>query len=152
MLEITEGVLLEATDHTKSVLQSLQDMGFRTALDDFGTGYSSLAYLCNFKFDKIKIDRSFVTNVSNALTSRTIVQSVVSLGRGLGMQIVAEGVETEYEAVMMSHFGCTELQGYFFSKPLSASRLSALIEKFEPRHMAPLSDLSPLEPQQSATA
>ena len=152
VLEITEGVLLEATDHTKSVLQSLQDMGFRTALDDFGTGYSSLAYLCNFKFDKIKIDRSFVTNVSNTLTSRTIVQSVVSLGRGLGMQIVAEGVETEYEAVMMSHFGCTELQGYFFSKPLSAPRLSALIEKFEPRHMAPLSELSPLEPQQSATA
>jgi len=152
VLEITEGVLLEATDHTKSVLQALQDMGFRTALDDFGTGYSSLAYLCNFKFDKIKIDRSFVTNVSNALTSRTIVQSVVSLGRGLGMQIVAEGVETEYEAVMMSHFGCTELQGYFFSKPLSATRLSALIEKFEPRHMAPLSELSPLEPQQSATA
>ncbi len=68
MLEITEGVLLEATDHTKQVLQSIQAMGFKTALDDFGTGYSSLSYLCNFKFDKIKIDRSFVSNVSSALT------------------------------------------------------------------------------------
>lgn len=141
VLEITEGVLLEATDQTKFVLQDLQEMGFHTALDDFGTGYSSLAYLCNFKFDKIKIDRSFVSNVSNALTSRAIVQSVASLGRGLGMQIVAEGVETEYEAVMMSHFGCTELQGYFFSKPIPAADLTALLEKFEPRHMVPFSDL-----------
>lgn len=152
VLEITEGVLLEATDHTKAVLQGLQEMGFRTALDDFGTGYSSLAYLCNFKFDKIKIDRSFVTNVSSAITSRTIVQSVASLGRGLGMQIVAEGVETEYEAVMMSHFGCTELQGYFFSRPLAAPQLTALIEKFEPRHMGPLSDTPSCELTQTATA
>ncbi|MCC7251368.1 EAL domain-containing protein [Hyphomicrobium sp.] len=152
VLEITEGVLLEATDLTKSVLQGLQDMGFRTALDDFGTGYSSLAYLCNFKFDKIKIDRSFVTNVSNAMTSRTIVQSVAALGRGLGMQIVAEGVETEYEAVMMSHFGCTELQGFFFSKPLSAAQLTALLAKFEPRHMSPFSELEPIESRRSATA
>ncbi|MGE0024380.1 MAG: EAL domain-containing protein, partial [Hyphomicrobium sp.] len=122
------------------------------ALDDFGTGYSSLAYLCNFKFDKIKIDRSFVTNVSNAITARTIVQSVASLGRGLGMQIVAEGVESEYEAVMMSHFGCTELQGYFFSRPITATALTALIEDFTPRHMAPVADLAVLEPPRSASA
>ncbi|WP_295555315.1 EAL domain-containing protein [uncultured Hyphomicrobium sp.] len=152
VLEITEGVLLEATDQTKSVLQGLQEMGFRTALDDFGTGYSSLSYLCNFKFDKIKIDRSFVSNVSNAMTSRTIVQSVASLGRGLGMQIVAEGVETEYEAVMMSHFGCTELQGYFFSKPLAAEQLKLLVERFEPRHMGSFPELLALEPPQKATA
>ncbi|HEX2842860.1 MAG TPA: EAL domain-containing protein [Hyphomicrobium sp.] len=146
VLEITEGVLLEATEETKSVLQSLQAMGFKTALDDFGTGYSSLAYLCNFKFDKIKIDRSFVSNVSNALTSRTIVQSVVSLGRGLGMQIVAEGVETEYEALMMSHFGCTELQGYYFSKPIDSNALEALLENFEPRRVSPVSGPLELEP------
>ncbi len=135
VLEITEGVLLEATDQTKATLQGLQEMGFKTALDDFGTGYSSLSYLCNFKFDKIKIDRSFVTNVSTAVTSRTIVQSVVSLGRGLGMRIVAEGVESECEAAMMSHLGCTELQGYFFSRPLAAPQLTALIETFEPRNL-----------------
>jgi len=152
VLEITEGVLLEATDRTKAVLQGLQEMGFKTALDDFGTGYSSLAYLCNFKFDKIKIDRSFVTNVSSAITSRTIVQSVASLGRGLGMQIVAEGVESEYEAVMMSHFGCTELQGYFFSRPIAAPQLTALIEKFEPRHMGPLSDTPSCEIAHTGTA
>jgi diguanylate cyclase (GGDEF)-like protein len=152
VLEVTEGVLLEATDHTRSVLQAIQAMGFRTALDDFGTGYSSLAYLCNFKFDKIKIDRSFVTNVSNALTSRTIVQSVVSLGRGLGMQIVAEGVETEYEALMMSHFGCTELQGFYFSAPVPADDLGPLIAQFEPRRMAPAPEALPLETPQSVRA
>jgi EAL domain-containing protein (putative c-di-GMP-specific phosphodiesterase class I) len=152
VLEITEGVLLAATDQTRNMLQAIQGMGFKTALDDFGTGYSSLSYLCNFKFDKIKIDRSFVTNVSNALTSRTIVQSVVSLGRGLGMQIVAEGVETEYEALMMSHFGCTELQGYYFSAPIEADQLGPLIERFEPRRMTPTSELVTVDPPQSARA
>ena len=69
------------------------------------------------------------------------MQSVTSLGRGLGMQIVAEGVETEYEAVMMAHFGCTELQGYFFSKPIPAQQLTTLLEKFEPKHIAPQPEL-----------
>lgn len=146
VLEITEGVLLEATEHTRSVLQAIQDMGFRTALDDFGTGYSSLAYLCNFRFDKIKIDRSFVNNVSNALTSRTIVQSVAALGRGLGMQIVAEGVETEYEALMMAHFGCSELQGFYFSRPVDVDQLAGVIEKFEPRRMSVPAEPLPLVP------
>jgi diguanylate cyclase (GGDEF)-like protein len=152
VLEITEGVLLEASDQTKSILNELHAMGFRTALDDFGTGYSSLSYLCNFKFDKIKIDRSFVSNVSNAATSRTIVQSVASLGRGLGMQIVAEGVESEYEAVMMSHFGCTELQGYFFSKPIPAAQLTTLVNEFEPRSIVPMDELEQDKIPRSATA
>jgi EAL domain-containing protein (putative c-di-GMP-specific phosphodiesterase class I) len=91
VLEITEGVLLEATEHTNSILDALRSIGFKTALDDFGTGYSSLAYLCNFKFDKIKIDRSFVGRIARVDISRTIVQSVVTIGRALGMDIVAEG-------------------------------------------------------------
>jgi EAL domain-containing protein (putative c-di-GMP-specific phosphodiesterase class I) len=127
-------------------------MGFKTALDDFGTGYSSLSYLCNFKFDKIKIDRSFVSNVSNAQTSRTIVQSVVSLGRGLGMEIVAEGVETEYEALMMKHFGCTELQGYFFSKPVGAGQVDSLLQTFKPRQLADPSAPVTVEPSRNAIA
>ena len=98
-------------------------MGFKIALDDFGTGYSSLAYLCNFKFDKIKIDRSFISSISKVDASRRIVQSVITLGRGLGIDIVAEGVETEIEAVMMTHFGCTELQGYYFSRPIDADQM-----------------------------
>ena len=138
VLEITEGVLLEATDHTNAILEAIREMGFKTALDDFGTQYSSLAYLCNFKFDKIKIDRSFVSRISKVDTSRTIVKSVVKLGRGLGMDIVAEGVETELEAVMMTHFGCTELQGFYFSKPIGADDMAELLETFQPKRLAPM--------------
>jgi diguanylate cyclase (GGDEF)-like protein len=136
VLEITEGVLLEATEHTKSILDAIRTMGFKIALDDFGTRYSSLAYLCNFKFDKIKIDRSFVSRISNVDISWTIVQSVVKLGRGLGMDIVAEGVETELEAVMMTNFGCTELQGFYFSKAIAANQMAKLLSTFQPKRFA----------------
>ena len=135
VLEITENVLLEATDHTNFILDAIRSMGFKTALDDFGTRYSSLAYLCNFKFDKIKIDRSFVSRISSVDTSRTIVQSVVKLGRGLGMDIVAEGVETELEAAMMTEFGCTELQGYYFSKAIGADQMDELLSDFQPKRL-----------------
>lgn len=112
-------------------------MGFKTALDDFGTGYSSLAYLCNFKFDKIKIERSFVSSIAKLDTSRRIVQSVITLGRGLKMDIVAEGVETEIEAVMMTEFGCTELQGYYFSKPIDADQMTEFLSAFQPWRRVP---------------
>jgi diguanylate cyclase (GGDEF)-like protein len=139
VLEITEGVLLEATEHTNATLDALRSIGFKTALDDFGTGYSSLAYLCNFKFDKIKIDRSFVSRISRVDISRTIVQSVVSIGRGLGMDIVAEGVETEFEAMMMTRLGCTDLQGYYFSKPVDTDQIAELLTSFQPKRFAPFS-------------
>ncbi len=132
VLEITEGVLLETSERTNAILTALRSLGFKTALDDFGTGYSSLAYLCNFRFDKIKIDRSFVSRISRIDISRTIVQSVVSIGRGLGMDIVAEGVETELEAAMMTKLGCTELQGYYFSRPIDADRIVELLKTFKP--------------------
>ena len=137
VLEITEGVLLEATEHTNSILDALRSIGFKTALDDFGTGYSSLAYLCNFKFDKIKIDRSFVGRIARVDISRTIVQSVVTIGRGLGMDIVAEGVETEFEAMIMTKLGCTELQGFYFSKPADADQMERFLKTFEPKCLPP---------------
>lgn len=136
VLEITESVLLEATDHTNSILDAIHELGFKTALDDFGTRYSSLGYLCNFKFDKIKIDRSFVSRISSVGTPRTIVQSVIKLGRGIGMDIVAEGVETELEAEMMTQFGCTELQGFYFSKALAADQMTKLLSTFQPKRFA----------------
>ena len=148
MLELTEGVLLETTDHTNSILDLIRWIGFKTALDDFGTGYSSLAYLCNFKFDKIKIDRSFVSRTSRVDISRTIVQSVVSIGRGLGMEIVAEGVETEFEAVTMAKFGCTQLQGYYFSRPLPIDDMVAFLQTFRPKRiLPPTSQPQPAEPR-----
>jgi diguanylate cyclase (GGDEF)-like protein len=130
VLEITEGVLLDATEHTHAILDAFRLMGFKTALDDFGTRYSSLSYLCNFSFDKIKIDRSFVGRLSGLDSSKTIVHSVVTLGRALGMDIVAEGIETEAEAEMMTRLGCTELQGFYFSKAVSADALAELLRTF----------------------
>jgi diguanylate cyclase (GGDEF)-like protein len=125
ILEVTESVLLEASNRTRQVIESLRRMGFQVALDDFGTGYSSLSYLCNFGFDKIKIDRSFVRGINETRKLKTIVQAVVTIGRGLGMQIVAEGVETESEAQTMRLFGCNEMQGFFFSRPLDAAGIDA---------------------------
>lgn len=123
VLEITEGVLMDAGERTRSILDTMRTMGFRMALDDFGTGYSSLAYLCNFRFEKIKIDRSFVSGLSRSQSFQTIVQAVISLGRGFGMTVVAEGVETETEVRTMRDFGCAQMQGYYFAKPMSRDKL-----------------------------
>jgi diguanylate cyclase (GGDEF)-like protein len=128
VLEITEGVLMESTDRSSHTLDAIRAMGFLSALDDFGTGYSSLSYLCHFKFDKIKIDRSFVAGMSKSDGYRKIVNSVVTLGKGLGMAIVAEGVETAEEVRAMSDFGCNELQGYYFSKPLETEAMLRLLQ------------------------
>lgn len=123
VLEITEGVLMDAGERTRTILDTMRAMGFRMALDDFGTGYSSLAYLCNFRFEKIKIDRSFVSGLSRSQSFQTIVQAVISLGRGFGMTVVAEGVETEAEVRTMVSFGCAQMQGYYFAKPMSREKL-----------------------------
>ena len=132
ILEITEGVLMDAGERTRDMLDHIRGLGYRMALDDFGTGYSSLAYLCNFRFDKIKIDRSFVGGLSRSPDFRTIVQSVIALGRGLGMETVAEGVETQTEADAMSDFGCSEMQGYYFARPMSRAALETFIANYEP--------------------
>jgi len=130
ILEVTEGVLMESTDRNRQILDTIRGLGFKIALDDFGTGYSSLRYLCDFRFDKIKIDRAFVTGIHERKRAMTIIQSVVTLGRGLGMDIVAEGVETEAEASVMRLVGVTELQGLFFSQAVPANEVAALIESF----------------------
>jgi diguanylate cyclase (GGDEF)-like protein len=147
VLEITEGVLMESTDRTSRTLDAIHDMGFLTALDDFGTGYSSLSYLCNFRFDKIKIDRSFVAGMSKSEGYRKIVNSVVTLGKGLGMAIVAEGVETEADVRAMTGFGCSELQGYFFSRPIEAEQMCTLLKT----HVAKVYD-GEAEPRLSAAS
>jgi diguanylate cyclase (GGDEF)-like protein len=130
VLEVTEGVLMESTERNRQILDAVRELGFKIALDDFGTGYSSLRYLCDFRFDKIKIDRAFVTGIHERKRAMTIIQSVVTLGRGLGMQIVAEGVETEAEASVMRLVGVTELQGFFFSQAVPAARVDALVAAF----------------------
>ena len=127
VLEVTEGVLMESTDRNRQILEAVRALGFKVALDDFGTGFSSLRYLCDFRFDKIKIDRAFVTGIHERKRAMTIIQSVVTLGRGLGMDIVAEGVETEAEASVMRLVGVTELQGFFFSQAVPPEQVDTLV-------------------------
>ncbi len=119
-LEITEGVLLNNSAATLAVLHELRDLGVSISMDDFGTGYSSLSYLRSFPFDKIKIDQSFVRDLSQHEDSRAIIRAVVALGKSLGMTTTAEGVETEDQLTQLRREGCTEVQGYLFSKPTSA--------------------------------
>ena len=117
-LEVTESLLLADTEATLQTLHKLRDLGVHISMDDFGTGYSSLSYLRSFPFDKIKIDRSFVQDLSEKHDSRAIVNAVVGLGRSLGMATTAEGVETEAQLEAIREQGCTEVQGFLFSPPL----------------------------------
>lgn len=127
-LEITENALLKGEDAVVQRLWKLKDMGLRIALDDFGTGYSSFNYLRQFPVDMIKIDRSFTATVHEDRAAYGIVQAIISLGRGLGMEVVAEGVETREQAQVLMELGCEAAQGYFFSKPVEKDRLFRLMQ------------------------
>jgi diguanylate cyclase (GGDEF)-like protein/PAS domain S-box-containing protein len=128
-LEITESVLLQNCEATLATLYQLRELGVRIAMDDFGTGYSSLSYLQSFPFDRIKIDRSFIKDVADGAGSLNIVRAVAALAVGLGMETTAEGVETQEQRDTVKAEGCTEMQGYFFSKPLPAAEVAGLIAK-----------------------
>jgi diguanylate cyclase (GGDEF)-like protein len=126
-LEITESVLLHDVDRTLSILRQLKALGVHISMDDFGTGYSSLSYLRSFPFDKIKIDQSFVRNLSLNEQSDAIVCAVAALGASLRIVTLAEGVETEAQLDQLITNGCTEVQGYFFSPPLPPDQIPALL-------------------------
>jgi len=116
------------------LLQSLRQKGIRIALDDFGTGYSSLSYLRRFPIDTLKIDQSFVRQI-DIPDGTSIVKAIIHLGIELGMQIVAEGVETKQEALMLESMRCDIAQGYYFSRPLTpASLATLLIVQNDPTH------------------
>jgi predicted signal transduction protein with EAL and GGDEF domain len=126
-LEITESVLLQDNAATLATLHQLRSLGVRIAMDDFGTGYSSLSYLRSFPFDKIKIDRCFVSDLSGpAEGSLAILRAVANLGQSLGMATTAEGVETQEQVEKVRAEGCTEMQGYFFSPPRPMQEIARL--------------------------
>ena len=127
-LEITEGVLLHDTEETLTILKQLRGLGVRLALDDFGTGYASLGYLHKFRFDKVKIDRSFVRNLDIDPNAAAIVRAVVGLCEALGMTTIAEGVENEHQVAILRGKGCREAQGFLYWAPMPAKALRGLIE------------------------
>ncbi|MBB4002263.1 MAG: EAL domain-containing protein [Aurantimonas endophytica] len=122
-LEITESVLLAASDQTLATLHQFKNLGVRIAMDDFGTGYSSLSNLRSFPFDTIKIDQSFVRDLSTGPEALSVVQLIISLGTSLGMETTAEGVETEAQYACLQALGCTHVQGYLFARPKPAREL-----------------------------
>jgi predicted signal transduction protein with EAL and GGDEF domain len=128
-LEITESIMLADEEQVLSTLHRLRALGTRIAMDDFGTGYSSLGYLRRFPFDKIKIDQSFVRNMTDRQDCMAIVRAVIGLGRSLGMSVNAEGVETDDQREALLGEGCLELQGYLFSKPRPASEVAELLRR-----------------------
>ncbi|MBL8269209.1 putative bifunctional diguanylate cyclase/phosphodiesterase [Steroidobacter sp.] len=121
-LEITESGFMEDAAHSQRVLEQLSALGVRLSIDDYGTGYSSLSYIARLPVDELKIDRSFINQMSDPTTA-TIVRSTIDLGHSLGLQVVAEGVEDENDLRTLRQFGCDQAQGYFMSRPLPAREL-----------------------------
>ncbi|GJD93624.1 putative bifunctional diguanylate cyclase/phosphodiesterase [Methylobacterium iners] len=126
-IELTESVLVEDPVTAERAINRLRDLGVRFALDDFGTGYSSLLYLRRFAFDTIKIDRTFVQDIDASEHASILLTSIVSLGRTLGRTVTAEGVETSEQQKLLQLMGCTQLQGYLFSKPVSPNEIDGML-------------------------
>jgi diguanylate cyclase (GGDEF)-like protein/PAS domain S-box-containing protein len=127
-LELTESVLMKHAESTKSILDSLRAEGVQVALDDFGMGYSSLSYLTKFPVDALKIDQSFVRQITTTPSETTIVKAVISMGRSLKLRVIAEGVETQEELAFLQAQQCDEAQGYYFSRPLAAPQFAQLLQ------------------------
>lgn len=126
-IEITEGTLADHPEKFIETLHELKSLGIKLSIDDFGTGYSSMAYLKDFPVDHLKIDKAFVGNLENEPTNIAILKAIIALGHSFGMKVIAEGVETAYQHEHLRKLGCDELQGYYFSKPLSVDKFESMI-------------------------
>jgi len=127
-LEITEGVLLAGHSFIDDVLAELKNIGVSIAMDDFGTGYSSMSYLRKYPFDVLKIDRSFISDITVDQADRELINATIAMAHGLNLKVVAEGVETEGQLTYLKEQGCDYAQGYLFSKPITADELTALLD------------------------
>jgi EAL domain-containing protein (putative c-di-GMP-specific phosphodiesterase class I) len=128
-LELTESVLMKRVESTAGVLRTLRQRGVRVAVDDFGTGYSSLSYLRKLPIDSLKVDQSFVRQITTGGDDVAIVTAVINMARSLKLKVIAEGVETRTELEFLKAHRCDEVQGYYFSKPVPARQFAALLER-----------------------
>jgi EAL domain-containing protein (putative c-di-GMP-specific phosphodiesterase class I) len=128
-LELTEGVLMQDSAETLSLLERLHALGVSLSVDDFGTGYSSLSYLKRFPLHRLKIDRSFVKDVNAGPKEAAIVAAIVALARSLGLRVTAEGVETPEQLSMLDSMGCDTYQGYYFAKPMPPERVAEMMSR-----------------------
>jgi EAL domain-containing protein (putative c-di-GMP-specific phosphodiesterase class I) len=126
-IELTESVMMHDTENTEAQLAALAGMGVSVALDDFGTGYSSLGYLSRFRLDKLKIDQTFVRDITSEPRSAAIAQATAALGHGLSLVVTAEGVESEGQLEFLRKIGCDQVQGYLLSRPVPADQMALLL-------------------------
>jgi EAL domain-containing protein (putative c-di-GMP-specific phosphodiesterase class I) len=131
VIEITEGVLLGDFAKAQAWLIAVREQGFRIYLDDFGTGYSSLSYLKRFPVDTLKIDKSFIRDMSEDNSDRTLVEAIIAMANSLRLTVVAEGVETGDQLALLSKIGCKYVQGYHFSKPVPAEEFDAVAQRIK---------------------
>jgi diguanylate cyclase (GGDEF)-like protein/PAS domain S-box-containing protein len=133
-LELTESVLMKRAEFAVSILETLRESGVQLAVDDFGTGYSSLSYLRKFPIDALKIDQSFVRQITTTPDETTIVTAIINMGRSLHLRVIAEGVETEEELEFLRAHQCAEAQGYYFSRPVTAEHFAKLLGVHHVKH------------------
>jgi EAL domain-containing protein (putative c-di-GMP-specific phosphodiesterase class I) len=126
-LEITEGVLMSGQGHIKDALNALSELGVSIAMDDFGTGYSSLSYLRDYPFNVLKIERNFINDIATNPADQKLVNAAIAMAHSLGMSVVAEGVESEEQLVLLAVQGCDQAQGYLFSKPIPPAGITNLL-------------------------
>ncbi len=131
VLEITEGILMESSEAVKQNLLQLKDLNIEVAIDDFGTGYSSLSYLKKFDIDYLKIDKSFIQNLTEDSDDIALVQAIIMMAHKLGCKVIAEGIETENQRTILADAGCDYGQGYYFSKPVNATHFHQLLENWD---------------------
>jgi EAL domain-containing protein (putative c-di-GMP-specific phosphodiesterase class I) len=136
VLELTEGVLIDASPEVNAQLQQFRDQGVQLSIDDFGTGYSSMNYLKNFPLDELKIDRSFVKGLPGQKADMAIVRAMAVLAHSLGMRTVAEGVETREQLACLGEVGIDQIQGYLIGKPMAGTELIALAQEISARAAA----------------
>ena len=128
-IELTESSLVNIYDESFAILKQIKELGIRVSMDDFGTGYSSLSYLRNIPLSAIKIDRSFISDINKDESADKLIASIISIAHGLGLEVVAEGVEEKYQADYLIALGCEYLQGYYFSRPIPQSEVADILEK-----------------------
>lgn len=131
-LELTEGVALENPQGAVAMMDALAQLGVRLSIDDFGTGYSSLSYLKRFKVYKLKVDQSFVRDISTDDEDKAIVIAIIHLARSLGLKTIAEGVETPEQQAFLLSQGCDEMQGYLLSRPINSEQTTAFLLAHRP--------------------
>ncbi len=140
-LELTESVLMKHAGSSEAILKTLRARGVQLAVDDFGTGYSSLSYLRKFPIDALKIDQSFVRQITTAPDETSIVTAVISMGRSLKLRVIAEGVETPEELAFLQAHECDEAQGYYFSRPVLPLQFAKMLRTQSEKSPVPTFDV-----------